>query len=121
MNQDYSNKEVIELKLGEIHDDVKELKNRVGIQNGRVSKLEARNNFLTGVSAVMTVLVLPVLFLALNKTFDAAEANQTQFQELSRQVQQLIPKEPQNKEDIQDRVIELEAETKKLKADLEAQ
>lgn len=116
---EYTDKEVIELKLGEIHDDVKELKVRVGVQNGRVAKLEGRNNFLTGGLSVICVLVLPILFLVLNKSFDSSKQYQAQFQSLSSKVDQLIPKEPENKEDVQKRLIDLEAETKKLRASLQ--
>lgn len=62
MEQDYSNKEIIHL-FSDLKNDLVEIKMRVGITNGRVSKLEKWQSFIMGGLAVITVLILPVIFI----------------------------------------------------------
>lgn len=60
--------ETVLLKLGELSEaskDIKQtvsdLKDRVGIQNGRVGKLEKWQSFMQGVIAVLVLMVIPVV------------------------------------------------------------
>lgn len=46
---------------------VSEVSHRVGIQNGRVGKLETRNAFIAGGLAILTILVLPIVFIVIQQ------------------------------------------------------
>lgn len=64
--------EAVLITLGEIKNsatgtakDVSDLKERVGIQNGRVGKIEKWQSFIQGALAIIGIVVLPVAYKVL--------------------------------------------------------
>ena len=57
--------------FGDVKDDVKEIKVQVKTTNGRVNKLENWRWFMTGGLAILTAVVLPVLFLVISNYLQA--------------------------------------------------
>lgn len=110
---DYSNREIdsmiktlttfVEEKFTDQNIVLGIIKDGVEKQNGRVRKLEKWQSFIMGGLAIIGIVIMPIIFLSLSKLFDTI--GQQQF--------------PTTQVGIQQRVVDLQAETEKLQIQLQ--
>lgn len=65
--EDYPSNAILLEKIENLHEKVEEIKEQVLLTNGSVANLKIWKGYLTGGIAVLTALVIPVLFLLIEQ------------------------------------------------------
>lgn len=120
MNENYSNREIdshfanVNDNIGEIKVLVVDLNTKVGIQNGRVVKLESRAAWMAGVGAT-AVFLFGIILSLIVYSFQLSQENlkQSIFLEINSK------NRPLTQEEIEARAAELQAQAKVLQIEIE--